>query len=63
MHTTALDEFLYGAGATKLLHFGIHLEILQMAYSIVTPVSWALGRYDSYTLYPDGTLVGTGQCG
>jgi hypothetical protein len=30
-----------------------------MAYPIVTPVSWALGRYDSYTLHPDGTLVGT----
>jgi hypothetical protein len=30
-----------------------------MVYPIVTPVPWALGRYDSYTLYPDGTLVGT----
>ena len=30
-----------------------------MVYPIVTPVTWALGRYDSYTLYPDGTLVGT----
>ena len=30
-----------------------------MVYPIVTPVAWALGRYDSYTLYPDGTLVGT----
>ncbi len=28
-------------------------------YPIVTPVPWALGRYDSYTLYPNGTLVGT----
>jgi hypothetical protein len=30
-----------------------------MVYPIVTPVAWALGRYDSYTLYPDSTLVGT----
>ena len=30
-----------------------------MAYPFVTPVPWALGRYDSYTLYPDGSLVGT----
>jgi len=30
-----------------------------MVYPIVTPVPWALGRYDSYTLYPNGTLVGT----
>jgi len=30
-----------------------------MVYPIVTPVSWALGRYDSYTLYPNGSLVGT----
>ncbi len=30
-----------------------------MVYPIVTPVAWALGRYDSYTLYLNGTLVGT----
>ncbi len=28
-----------------------------MAYPIVTLVHWAVGRYDSYTLYPDGSLV------
>ena len=33
--------------------------LLGMAYPFVTPVPWALGRYDSYTLYPDGSLVGT----
>ena len=28
-----------------------------MAYPIVTCVDWSLGRYDAYTLYPDGKLV------
>ena len=28
-------------------------------YPFVSPVHWARGRYDSYTLYPDGALVGT----
>jgi hypothetical protein len=30
-----------------------------MAYPIVTPFHWSVGRYVSYTLYPDGNLAGT----
>ena len=30
-----------------------------MSYPVLTPASWARGRYESYVLHPDGTLVGT----
>ena len=30
-----------------------------MDYPILTPVSWAKGKYDSYSLHPNGKLVGT----
>ena len=43
------------AGREELGRLLLHI----MAFPIVTPVHWAVGRYDSYTLYPDGSLVGT----
>ena len=30
-----------------------------MSYPVLTPASWSRGRYESYVLHPDGTLVGT----
>ncbi len=48
-------EGLCLAGCKELGRLLLHI----MAYPIVTPVHWAVGRYDSYTLYPDGSLVGT----
>ena len=30
-----------------------------MSYPVLTPASWSKGRYESYVLHPDGTLVGT----
>ena len=30
-----------------------------MSYPVLTPASWSRGRYESYVLHPNGTLVGT----